>query len=161
MAGRVSAPSRFRLAISGTLLVCYVAIVAAATMWPTPVDTPLVGAITRLLDLLHRHGLPMWFGYGDLEFIANILMFVPLGFLLALALPQRKWWLVVLLIPAVSFGIEIVQGEFLVARFASIWDVAANTFGGYMGAITCYVLRALVHFRDRLVVAEALAGRHR
>lgn len=139
----------------------YLALVLTATMWPTPLDAGYESAITRLLDLLHRHGLPEWFGYGKFEFTANIAMFVPLGFLVALILPERGWWLVMLLIPAFSAGIEFLQGEFLAARFASGWDVVANTLGGYLGAVVCYALRAFVHARDRLVVAEALSGQGR
>jgi glycopeptide antibiotics resistance protein len=161
VAARVASTSRFRLAISSTLLVLYLAVVLAATMWPTPLDTGYESAITRLLDLLHRHGLPMWFGYGKFEFTANIAMFVPLGFLVALTLPERAWWLVMLLIPACSAGIEFLQAEYLAARFASGWDVVANTIGGYLGAVICYALRALVHARDRLVVADALSGSSR
>jgi glycopeptide antibiotics resistance protein len=88
-------------------------------------------------------------------------MFVPLGFLVALTLPKRNWWLALLLIPAFSFGIEVVQGTFLAARFASGQDVLANTIGGYLGAILSFAVRALVHARDRLVITEALAGRKR
>lgn len=141
----------------GTLLVVYLGIVLAATMWPTPLDTGYESAITRVLDILHRHGVPEWFGYNKLEFSANIAMFVPLGFLVALTLPERAWWLVMLLIPGFSALIEFTQGQFLAARFASGWDVVANTAGGYIGAVVAYTLRSIVHARDRLVIAEAQA----
>ena len=157
-----ASPSGFRLAISGILLVFYLGVVLAATMWPTPLDASYESTITRLLDILHRHGVPEWFGYGRLEFSANVAMFVPLGFLLALTLAQRAWWAVLLLIPAFSGLIEYAQGQWLAARFASGWDVVANTLGGYVGAVLAYLVRAVVHARDRLVIAQALAGnRHR
>ncbi len=158
MTTRLASPSRVRLVICGLLLMLYVGIVLTATMWPTPLDASYEATVTRLLEILHRHGIPAWFGYGKLEFTANVAMFVPLGFLLALTLPERAWWLALLLIPAFSGLIEYTQGQWLAARFASGWDVAANTLGGYAGAVLSYLFRAVVHARDRLVVAQALAG---
>ncbi|MFT4111055.1 VanZ family protein [Propionicimonas sp.] len=151
-------PTSMRLAVCGVLLALYVGVVLVATMWPTPLDAGYESAIAHVLDILHRHGVPEWFGYGKLEFTANIAMFVPLGFLLALTLPERGWWAVMLLVPGFSALIEYTQGEFLSARFASGWDVVANTVGGYVGAVLAYLLRALIHARDRMVVARALAG---
>jgi glycopeptide antibiotics resistance protein len=156
-----ASPTHLRLAICGVLLALYIGVVLLATMWPTPLDAGYESAIARLLDILHRHGVPVWFGYGKLEFTANIAMFVPLGFLLALTLPERGWWLVMLLIPSFSALIEWVQGTYLAARFESGWDVVANTIGGYIGAVIAYALRAAIHARDRLVVAQALAGNPR
>ncbi|HEY3410582.1 MAG TPA: VanZ family protein [Propionicimonas sp.] len=158
MATSPASPSRVRLMLCGVLLVCYVGVVLTATMWPTPLDANYQSTITRLLEILHRHGIPEWFGYGKLEFSANVAMFVPLGFLLALTLPERTWWLAMLLIPAFSGVIEYTQGQWLDARFASGWDVAANTLGGYVGAVLAGLLRAVVHARDRLVIAQALTG---
>jgi len=66
--------------------------------------------------------------------------------------------MVLLLIPAYSGLIEYTQGQWLAARFASGWDVAANTLGGFLGAILAYLLRAVIHARDRLVIARALSG---
>lgn len=159
MAAQTASPSRVRLAISGVLLVLYVGVVLAATMWPTPLDAGYEATITRLLDIMHRHGVPTWFGYNKLEFSANIAMFVPLGFLVALTLPERAWWLVMIMIPGFSGLIEYTQGQFLAARFASVWDVVANTVGGYLGAVMAYLLRNIVHARDRLVIGRALAQR--
>jgi len=152
----MTSSGRFRLAICGVLLLAYLAIVLAVTMWPTPLDQGYAAAIERVLGVLHRHGVPEWFGYNDLEFTANIAMFLPLGFLLALTLSRRLWWLSLLLIPALSAAIEGVQGRFLAERFASALDVIANTIGGYLGVLIAQALRALVHGRDRFVVAEAL-----
>lgn len=151
-----SATSRFRLALCGALLAVYLVVVLAATMWPTPLDQNYASAIERVLSVLHRHGLPEWFGYAKLEFTANIAMFIPLGFLLSLTLPERAWWLVILLIPAFSGAIEYTQGQFLEARFASAPDVIANTMGGYLGAALAQTLRAIVHARDRILLAGAL-----
>jgi len=81
-------------------LVPYLGFVLAVRLSPTPVDQGESGTITHLLETLHKRGLPEWFGYSWLEFSANVAMFVPLGFLVALALSRRTLWLSFLLIPA-------------------------------------------------------------
>lgn len=142
----------YRVAVCGALFAVYLAFVLTATMWPTPLDTDYGDAITRLLGVLHRHGVPEWFGYRKLEFTANAGMFVPLGFLMALLPPRRWWWLALLWIPALSISIELVQWTLLSERFGSGVDVVANTIGGYLGALAAVGLRSLVHARDRAVI---------
>lgn len=141
-------------------LVLYAATVLVVVFWPTPVDRDYRGAIDRVLQVAHRHGLPEWFGYRELEFLGNVALFLPLGFFLALVLPGRLWWLTVLICPAFSVLIELSQGAFLSERFSSPWDVAANTLGGLSGALVAVGIRALVHARDERVIARAL-WRHR
>jgi glycopeptide antibiotics resistance protein len=77
----------------------------------------------------------MLFG-GAMDMLANVALFVPFGFLYAVARhnidvrPVR----VVLVALLVSAAIESVQ-LFEVSRFASLSDVIANGFGAYIGAI--------------------------
>ena len=125
-------------------------------MWPTALDSGFESSITRLLDVLHRNGVPEWFGYSKLEFTANIGMFVPLGFLVSLLLPVRVWWLSLIICPAISVAIELVQGAVLAGRFATVSDVIANSIGGLVGAFVALVIRAVVHRRDEKVIARAI-----
>ena len=145
---------RFALALTG-LVICIV-VVLLATMWPTPLDRGFESSIDRLLDVLHRNGAPMWFGYNKLEFSANIAMFVPVGFLLTMLLPGKLWWLALILCPALSMGIEFTQATFLAARFATINDVIANSSGAVIGIVLAVMIRAIVHARDKKLLARAL-----
>ncbi|PPL14793.1 hypothetical protein GY24_15435 [Microterricola pindariensis] len=138
------------------LLLAYIGVVAAMTLSPTPLDQGFESAIDKFLGVLHRNGVPEWFGYNKLEFTANILMFVPLGFLLGLALPARIWWVAVLVSPALSVAIELTQAGLLTARFATMSDVFANTIGGLIGTLLAIILRAIVNARDEKVIARAL-----
>src|SRR5574343_515158 len=70
---------------------------------------------------------------------ANVAVYLPLGFLLTLALsrlPGRFTGLVlaILLAGAVSFGLERVQ-TWLPSRVPSNLDLACNTLGGLLGAV--------------------------
>ena len=147
--------SQLRTGLALTGLIICAAVILWATMSPTPLDQGYESAIDRFLAVLHRNGVPVWFGYNKLEFSANILMFLPLGFLLALALPRRAAWVALLLIPAFSVSIELVQAAALSARFATPMDVLANTIGGYIGAVVAFIIRAAVYSRDEKVIARA------
>ena len=123
-------------------------------------------------------GVP--FAFSDL--IVNLLLYVPLGITLRLALRRRRWGVVpevlatVLVCLCVSFGVELLQG-LMPARVASLNDVAMNTAGGLVGAGIAVVLwrltqriafglyckLAVVHDRLRRILAKpgiamALAG---
>ena len=148
--------SRAREWLASFALLGCVTIVLLATMWPTPLDTDYAGAVDKLLAVLHRNGIPEWFGYNKLEFSANVLMFVPLGFLLTMILPAKVWWLALVICPALSIGIELTQATFLSERFATMADVLSNSLGSVVGAFCAVVLRAVVHARDEKLIARAL-----
>ena len=99
--------------------------------------------------------MPDWFGYAALEFSANIALFVPLGFLIFFLLPRSRWWLALLVCPALSIVIEVIQGLALSQRFATVSDVVANTLGGLVGALVALALRRVVNARDRRLLARS------
>ena len=137
-----------RLRIAGGILIAYAIAVLAVTLWPTPVDREFEPTISRGLALLHRNGLPTWFGYNTLEFAANIVMFVPAGLLVALMLPSRRWWLALLIVPALSIAIELTQAVFLSSRFATVNDVVANSLGAVLGILLFLLVRITLPIRE-------------
>ncbi len=150
------APSHARQWLAASLLAFVVGIILLITMWPVPVDKGYSGSIDKVLTVLHRNGIPTWFGYNHLEFSANIVMFVPLGFLVVLLLKQRLWWLALIICPAMSISIELTQAAFLAARFATVTDVMSNSIGAILGILIGALLRSAVYTRDQKVIARAL-----
>jgi len=148
--------SRAREWLGTVALAFCLGIVLLATMWPTPLDQDYGAAVEKFLAVLHRNGIPMWFGYNKLEFSANIVMFMPLGFLITLLLPTRALWLALFICPGLSIGIELTQAVALSARFATVTDVIANSTGALLGIILCVFLRGFVYARDQKLVARAL-----
>lgn len=141
-----------RLLIAGTGLGLCLAVVLLATLSPTPIDQGYESAVERVLAVLHRNGVPGWFGYRWFEFAANILMFVPVGFFLSLVFPTRFLWLALPLIPALSGSLEFTQYLVLPARFATVNDVIANSLGGWLGIAGAAIVVVAVHVRDRRVI---------
>lgn len=106
----------------------------------SPVDAGAHPFIIRVLDAAHRVGVPGWFGYGALEFSANVVFFVPLGLLVVLLVGGRRWWVGGVAGLVVSACIETGQAVFLPARFASLDDVLSNTSGAVIGALVGVVV---------------------
>lgn len=148
--------SRLRQGIAALGLALYAVPVLVVTLSPTPLDSGYQRSVDKVLGVLHNHNVPDWFGYGKLEFSANIAMFIPIGILVTLLLPARGWWLAILICPAASVAIELTQAVALDARVATGRDIAANSFGGLLGIVAAVALMALVHRRDEKVIARAL-----
>ena len=148
--------SRLRIWLASTALALYVAFVLVITLTQSPIDKPFRHDLDRLLEELHERGLPGIVTYGLIEFASNIAMFIPIGFIAALLLPRRWWWLVLLIGPLFSVAVELMQRTFLPERYATFSDVLANSIGVLIGALLAVILRALVAWRDHLLIDQAL-----
>lgn len=148
--------SHLRAWIAWLGLLAYGAVIAIVTMSPTPLDSGYRGAIDKFLAVLHRNGLPERIDYPEVEFVANILMFIPIGFFIGLVLPRVAVWAGILIVPALSGAIEFIQSQLLTERFATVNDVVANSIGGWSGLVVAVIIRAVIHARDKKVIAGAL-----
>lgn len=108
---------------------------ALIAFWPTPVDQPVSNQLAAVLNLLHKYGIPRWFDYDFVEESANVALFIPVGFVAALAFPCKRWWQIAAFGMLLSGCIELGQLLFLHSRFASPSDVMTNTSGGVIGAL--------------------------
>lgn len=73
-----------------------------------------------------------------IQAVANIIMFVPLGFICPVALKNmRKFWKNTLGMALFSFVIEFIQ--YFIGRTADIDDLLLNTFGGIIGFGIFYI----------------------
>lgn len=126
-----------RVGAIGLLVVLGVAL--AITLYPSPVDAGHRSTVAAVLDWLHSIGVPDTFQYVQLEFAANIVMFVPLGLFFALYVSGR-WVLALLFPPLLSFVIEMTQYLLLPARFADVSDIIANSLGGWIGVALAAVI---------------------
>ncbi|MGX1159825.1 VanZ like protein [Arthrobacter sp. SLBN-100] len=108
---------------------------AFIAFWPNPVDQPVQGQLASVLYFLQLHGIPRWFNYKFIEASANIALFVPLGFVIALSFPEKRWWQVGAFGLLISGCMELGQLLFLHNRFASSIDILTNTSGAVMGAL--------------------------
>lgn len=109
-------------------------------LWPNPVDQPFQGQLARVLQLLHRHGIPAWLNYNFLEASANVVLFVPLGVIGSLAYPEKSWWRIGCYGLLVSCCMELGQLLFVHSRFSSFIDIVTNVSGTLIGVLLAYVV---------------------
>jgi glycopeptide antibiotics resistance protein len=146
----VTTPGRrraVRWALGG--LVLYAVVVAVVVALPVSYSS-----IIDHLGVWMRTSLG-WtsFGTGWIEFVANIVIFVPLGFLLTLLF--RRAWIGALVGMAGSACVELVQ-TLIPHRQASLRDVVANTIGAAIGAFLVWLI---VLRRRHAVEKTAASGR--
>lgn len=156
---RATHAGAFRVRFVAALAGMYLVVVLLVTLWPTTVDRDFSPAIARLLQELHERGVPLFVDYGFVEFSANVVFFVPVGFLGALLLTHRLQWLAVVIGGTLSAAIESAQGLFLPGRVASAGDVVANTTGAIIGCAAAVAVRMLILHRDVLVIRDVHEGR--
>ncbi|MET1065220.1 MAG: VanZ family protein [Arthrobacter sp.] len=122
-------------------LVLYLIGLGFVGAWPTPVDRPLAGPLKDLIEAVR--GFPPTAGitYMHVEGAANVVLFFPLGLMVALLLPIRRWWLAGVAGALISAAIETVQYLALSQRQASLGDILYNTLGAALGALAIRVVR--------------------
>ena len=119
---------------AGVLLCVILLVVAVIVFTPGPPDPNGQTALRTYLYDAHRQGLPGWIDYDLVQNASNVVMFLPIGLLGALALYRRNY-LVVVYAGLASGLIELVQLVLLPHRVASWQDIAANTSGAFLGLL--------------------------
>lgn len=147
-----SDPSRTRRSWAIVGLAVYGALVALVVLLPVSYS-----AIVNGIGDWMRYDLGLtFFGSGWIEFVANILMFAPLGFLITLLF--RHPWYGVALSLALSAAVEVVQIA-IPSRQASLRDVVANVLGAALGAAAAWLIVVRRDRRSRSVPSrEVPAG---
>ncbi|GAA2079346.1 hypothetical protein GCM10009840_13140 [Pseudolysinimonas kribbensis] len=130
------------------ILVVYLAALALIAFWPVPVDSGARGSLGTLLALLRARGWG-WIDYSVVEASANVILFVPFGFLLGVlgGRGAGRRLLMLAVCVASSVAIEVGQAALLPARYASVGDIAANSLGAVVGALLALAFGAITHRR--------------
>ena len=123
----------------------YLTILAAASLWPKPIDGQgLLATLTKQILLFTSNVSWLnWLKYYQLEALANVLLYVPLGIFLVVFLPKVKLWLLCLVPALVSLLAEGSQRLFLPNRYATTNDVFVNALGGVLGIVIAVSIRQL------------------
>lgn len=130
------------------LFAVYLVALALIGFWPTTVDRGLEYAIWEVVGWCSWNGCA-FLDYPLIERVANVLLFLPFGLLLAAAIPRgRRGWAIAVCIAA-SVGIELVQLLFLPGRYPSLSDVLTNSLGGTLGVLIVIAVSGGRHRRTR------------
>lgn len=132
------------------ILTVTMSLMALVALWPRPIDQPLQQLLTRFFSELRKNYFTSWLDYDVLEATANVVFFVPLGFVGLLAFKNTSWWRVTLSGFLLSGFMELCQLLFLHSRFASMLDVMTNTSGAFIGALLATFASHFPDARKRL-----------
>lgn len=133
---------RSRVLFSATL--AWLGVIALITLTPNPRPPGESSDLVRaIIAFLGSTPLTAWFDYDVAEFTANVLMFVPLGALLAAQLPPRRRLLAAPLGLGVSLLVEGIQLLWLPSRVADVRDLVSNGLGSLLGALLTLALLRL------------------
>lgn len=80
--------------------------------------------------------------FAAVDVVANIIMFLPLGFAFAFATDRR--WRSILACVAVTVFVELMQIRIVAGRDASLSDILSNSLGGLIGVEVALHRRALL-----------------
>ena len=126
----------------------YLALVAWLTLTPQAVAGEFIGIIYRVLDALHRRGYLLSLDNNELEFLANIALFVPVGMFLLLLFGTRLWWVALAVSFVMTFLIEVAQYR-IPGRVPDERDLLANGLGAVIGVLVAVVLTLPAALRRR------------
>jgi glycopeptide antibiotics resistance protein len=127
--------------------VLYLAVVAALTLGPAPWRTRPAVEGYDVLSLSTWLSADTWAVGRPQEFIANILLFVPLGVLLRVGLPRLTWVFAAVVGSAVSVVVEVLQVGSV--RVSDPRDLVANTVGAVAGALVVALVSVIGLARAR------------
>lgn len=112
----------------------YLAVVGWLTLTPT-INTPQASWLWWIYRDIERWGPTSWVTFLGVEFIANILMFVPVGVFFVLLLGRSRWWAAIIFGVIGSCWIELAQYLWLPERTADARDVLSNGIGIVIGVL--------------------------
>src|SRR5690606_18914651 len=100
-----------------------------------PIDRFFDVLLLRAASAVRSHGM-LWLTYDHVEFLGNVLLFIPLGLAVTIVLPRVMHWIVPMVALVLSALIEFVQFAALPDRFGGTMDVVANVIGAVIGWAT-------------------------
>ena len=123
--------------------VVYLAWVASLTLGPQPEGAG--GGLRDLASWFDGWAPTAWLTYPVLEFVANVVLFAPLGMLWVLWAGIRRWWFAAGAGLLLSAAIELTQALALPERYPDVRDLVANTLGAAVGAAVVAAIAAASH----------------
>jgi len=126
----------------------YLLFVAWLTLTPQPISPDQMDLVQRVLEALQRRGYVESLSINEVEFLANIALFVPVGMFLLLFFTPAGWWVAVLGSAGITVMIELAQRG-IPGRVSDERDLVANTLGGVIGVLVALVLTLPATLRRR------------
>lgn len=112
----------------------YLGVVCWLTLNPA-INSPEGSWLWWLYRSLERWGPTSWVTFAGVEFVINVIVFVPVGVLFLLFFGRRLWWVAIVFGVLGSCWIELAQYLWITERTADARDVLSNSIGIAIGVI--------------------------
>ena len=114
-------------------LVAYFVVLGLLVLWPTHPEAFLNPQLVAVTDTFAANPLTAWITYGVMNGVANVILFIPMTLLAALAF-GRGWWFVIFAAGAAAAALaELAQWLFLPGRTPDVSDIIAGSIGSLLG----------------------------
>lgn len=117
----------------------YLGVVCWLTLTPS-MNADQSSWLWALYRMVRDYEPTQWVTFDGVEFVVNVLLFVPLGMLFLLVLGRRRWWAAILFGILGSCWIELAQYLWLPDRTADVRDVVSNGIGIVIGVVIAAVV---------------------
>lgn len=120
-----------------SLFALYLGVLLYASFSPATIDSHgIVWTITsEILKFTRQVSFLNWLQYNQLESLANILLYIPLGVFVYLFLTRLKLWILLIIPTLLSLTVELIQRLALPERYSTFDDVLHNGLGGLIGVL--------------------------
>jgi glycopeptide antibiotics resistance protein len=139
----MSTPATLTRWCAGALLILYTFVIAKLTLFPAASESGTFDLLNRIMTRISDGRLD----WSQTEVLANIALFVPAGFLLAVVLGRA--WISIVLCVLCSAAIELAQQRYLPSRVPSLADVEHNGLGGLIGALLAWPVAYAIRMSTR------------
>lgn len=138
----------------------YLVALAWLTLTPSSSSAEALSILRRLLLVIQSIDALSWVRYDQVEFVANIVLFVPMGVLMTLLLGRRGWWAALAVGIVASCWIELAQYVWLPSRVADPRDLVSNSIGTALGVLIVLLATWPLAHRARVRAASARSASH-
>ena len=131
------------------LTVAYLGALAWVTLTPSSNSDRAFSLLQVVVRELQSHSSTDFLSYDDVEFLANIALFVPMGVFVVLLFGRRMWWAGIFAGVLASCWIELAQGVWLSDRVSDPRDLVSNSLGTLLGVLVALLVTWPAAYRLR------------
>lgn len=143
--------------VLGALTGGYLVLVGVLTLVKGHLITSSEQVVRRAFDSRHAAWMPRRLDSNEIELLANVVLFVPIGMFLTLLVGARRWMWAVVASCALTAGIEACQAV-LASGVPDVRDLVANSLGGAVGVWLALILTRASERRAALLPAPPESG---
>jgi len=143
--------------ILSVVTLAYLGALAWLTLTPSDASERTFSLLHRIVQTLQSDASTEFLTYDRVEFVANVVLFVPMGVFVVLLLGRRLWWAGIFAGVLASCWIELAQGIWLSDRVSDPRDLVSNGLGTLLGVLLALLVTwpAAARLRQRSRVRAA------